>query len=99
MWYGILAQVMPTLTQGFSRSPLYLTTRFYYLRTVEQSVLDHVLQRADGYISRFSFRFAPFLSIDRTLTSTSYLRLAHICLFFFDPAFSSPALKMYSSGM
>lgn len=83
MWHGKLVQVMLTLTQGFSRSPRYLTTQFHHLRTVEQSVLDHVLQRADGYISRFSFRFAPFLSIDRTPTSTSYLRLAHICLFFF----------------
>lgn len=83
-----LAQVMPTprysvLAQRFSRSPRYLTTRFHHLRTVGEFVFDHVLQRANGYINGFSFRFAPFPSIDRTPTSTSYLRLAQICLFFF----------------
>lgn len=60
-WHGKFAQVTPTpqhINPGFSGSRRYLTTRFHHLRTLGQFVLDHVLQRADGYISRFSFRFA-----------------------------------------
>src|ERR1700733_4028207 len=51
----------------------YLTTLFHHLRTVGQFVLDHVLQRANCYISCFSFRFAPFSSIDRTPTYLNFV--------------------------
>jgi hypothetical protein len=50
---------MPTLIQGFSRSPRYLTTRFHHLRTVEHFVLDHVLQRADALYQPFLFQVRP----------------------------------------
>ena len=90
------------LPQHFNPGPRYLTTRSHYLRTVGRFVLDHVLQRANGYISRFFFRFAPFSSIDRTPISPQLRTCVsrRFAFSFFDPAFSSRCLlNTYCSGV
>ena len=82
-----------------SRCSCYQTTRFLHLHTVGQSDFDHVCNVQKPISAVHSFRFAPFTSIDCTLTTTWCLRLVRICLSFLNLHFHLVTSNTHCSGM